>query len=468
MPSWNPSTPFDSETIELMYYPTKIMSNGNGLFALEGRSTGISGTCFMTAWVGGSGNLNLTCFVDADAMTSTSSPSQLTLISDDGVIVENEWHHIVIRQYNPGTPTAYPAMSVWLNGVNLLTHQSGGSSFAATYFTTTNTVNTATQGMRYSTNLHVGGYANNIVNTAGLSGVAMTAAAPGYFANVAIYYSALSDSRIAEHARIINGFIGETTHARFNRLCRLASVPTNNYTTLGTPLVTMSPQPFLDSNGQGRSFLDAVREIADTEYGDVYVNGSGQLVHSGRQYRMNQAVDWSIPGNAINSDNGFDYDQTVLINSATVTTGSGDVATSSNAASVAQYGKQELAISSYANLYNQVLSTAQGLANKDATPVPRLRDVNIDLMTLPSNLSGQLETMIGSKVADVFTITGLPSATSTSSTLTMFIEGWSDRITERSWTRNVSTTSVTSAYKPIFQLDDSTNGVLSNNPRLTF
>jgi hypothetical protein len=469
MPDWAPPA-VDNETIELMYYPTEFGINGNGLFALTGSFAQETRGQFLAVSVDALGYLQLYGFMNPNTVYGGPSVSYgsfiVTWTSDNPVITLQEWNHIALTQSVDGSNNV--TMKLYVDGVLVSMSYGGTSSTSMTYNTQDSTTHTFQQAMDYQPKFIVGAFANNVANTDGNSSVSLYAPGRGYFANAAIYYSTLSDARIAEHARIVNGFSGDTTHQRFNRLCGYANLPANNYTTLGTALVSMSAQPLTDGEQAGRSLFDAIKEVADTEYGDVYVNGSGKIVHSGRQLRMNPSVDFTVPARAINADNGFDYDQTVLINKATATSGTGYVSQSSDASSVSQYGPQEIQISIFADTDNQVISSAYGLARLQSTPAPRLRDVAIDFVTLPSTLSGQLETMLATKVSDVFQITDLPTASAPTSTLTMFIEGWSDRISENSWQRALSTTAVTSPYAPVFTLDDSTYGVLSNSPKLTW
>ena len=454
MPDWSTSNP-DDETFELLYYPTTLMNNGNGLFAVAGSYTQTTKACFLTAFVDGNGALNVTGFVNPGIIPGSSVV--FTYTSASSVVAAGAWHHIVITQQTAGFGVA-AVIEGWVNGVKVLT----GSYLPAS------TIITVTQGIRYAARMHLGAYANNVANADGNSFTYMNTPGPGYYSSFAFYNSALSDARIAAHAGIVNGFTGETSHARFERICQYAALPANNYTTSGLPLTTMSPQPLTDSAAAGRSLMDAITEVTNTEFGDVYVNGSGQIVHASRSLRMNPSTDWSIAATAINSDNGFDYDETLIVNSATVSSGSGIVAESSDSTSISNYGNQNVSVQSFADTQNQIKSTAYGLAHRASSPAPRLRDVTVDFVTLPSSLSGQISTMISSAVADVFTVTGIPSPTGTSATLTMFIEGWTDSITESSWKRTFTTTAVTSANTPILVLNDTTYGVLNNSPKLTF
>jgi hypothetical protein len=465
MADWSPANPVDNETIELMYYPTEFGSAGNGIFAIEGSFAAETRAAFLTLLVDSNGYLTVTGYINKNTVyggvSNNYSSFNSTWTSDNPVINLQQWHHIALTQTVDGSNNV--TMKLYVDGTAISMNFGGSSSVAMTYSTQDATTHTFQQAIKYRPRFVVGANANNVVNTDGNSSCSLNAPGRGYFANAAIYDSALSDARVAEHARIVSGFTGETTHARFQRACGYANLPANNYTTTGTALVTMSAQPLTDGAQADRSLFDLLKEIADTEYGDIYVNGSGQLVHSGRQMRMNAAVDYTVPAQAINSDNGFDYDQTVLINKVTATSGNGLVSQSTDASSVSQYGVQEIQVAAFVDTQNQVTSTAYGLAHLQSTPTPRLRDVSIDLITLPSNLSGQLETMIGSKVADVFQITSLPSATAPTSTLTMFIEGWSDRITEHSWQRSMSTTAVSTSYSSVLTLNNATYGALNSN-----
>jgi hypothetical protein len=279
----------------------------------------------------------------------------------------------------------------------------------------------------------------------------------GYLSNFAYHASVLSTTRISEHSKLINGFFGESSASRFNRICGYAGMVSGSYSTVGNSQSTMSAQPMVE-NGSGRSLLTMIEEISDSEVGDVVCLPTGVLAFYARTYRNNPTIAWSVPAQAINADNGFDIDHTEIVNSVRLTNGDGTVANATFPGSITLYDVQSLEANCYVSTTGQLEGIAYGLSRRSPQPKPRLRNIAIDFLTYPTSSSTDPYTILTSDVLDVFRVTGLPTPSSPNSTMTLYIEGWSDRVTESSWQRTLNATQVNSFFSPVWKMDTSTLG----------
>ena len=441
---WDPSGHF-TETFELMVNPSTIELNG--LFSVGGARD--QHLAAISAYVS---NGALVLRVNVFPGTYSASAQGYSVTSAQSVFTANKWHHVAITQTSTTGPNS-TTINGYVNGVQVCTVTFSLTGYASpTQFMSSNGV------------LVVGGYAEP-VSTGGAYELLIQQLFNGYISNFAYYTSVLSDTRIAEHAKLINGFANESSSARFSRLCRYAGM-TNSYAAIGSVPVgstgatsaksssTMSAQPLID-NGTGRKFLDLVTELADSEQGDVFAGPDGTLLFVTRGGRYNPTTGWSVPAQAINADNGFDIDHTEIVNTARLTNGDGTVVTSSDATSVGLYDVQSIDTNCYVNSTGQLEAIAYGLSHRSSSPKPRLRNISIDFVTWPTSSGTDPYTVMTSYLTSVFQVTGLPSASSPTSTMRLFIEGYSDRITESSWQRTFTASQVTAAFDPVWKLGTS-------------
>lgn len=242
---------------------------------------------------------------------------------------------------------------------------------------------------------------------------------------------ALSAARILQRSKGRTLFAGDTSGDRFNRICRAAGLAAADYSVVGTPRATMSAQE-IDST---TNLFAAVSEVAEAEVGVVYAAASGDLVLATRAARTNVSSTFTLPASSINKGSSFNTDMTNIVNDVTVSRPSGITFRSVNTASVAAYDSLPTSSSIYVDTDLQVVSTAHWYSNVNATPRPRLTDVSIDVIAQAGPLQGLLPVILGMDVGTRFKITGLPSASSPATTLDLFLEGVSDRITSTTWTR---------------------------------
>jgi hypothetical protein len=431
---WEPSGHF-SETFELMVNPTKI--DLNGLFSVGG--TRDQHVASVGAYIS-NGQLVITAIVFPGAYSA--SAQQFSATSSQSVFRANEWHHVAVTQVTTVGPTQ-TVFKGWVNGVEVCSVTFTLVGYAS-----------PTQYMASNAVMVAGGYAEPQVVGTNAYEFMLQLTYNGYLANFAYHTSVLSSARITEHANLVNGFTGETSAARFNRVCGYAGLPAASYATSGSSQSTMSAQPMVD-NGIGRNLLDMINEIADSESGDIVTTQSGLLRFYARSARYNPTTAWSVTARAINADGGFDIDHTEIINTARLTNGDGTVANSSDATSMGLYDTQSIDANCYVSTSGQLEAIAYGLSHRASSPKPRLRNVSVDFVTWPTDSATSPNTVLNSSILDVFQVTNLPSATAPTSTLRLFIEGYSDRITESSWQRTFTASQVSAAFDPVWKLGTS-------------
>jgi len=433
---WSAATHL-TETFEMMINPSSIELEG--LFTFGGQRDQHVATLGASITAG---RLKISAVVFPGSTYGSTQAFSAT--STKSVLSTGKWHHVAVTQVSSVPSANQTILKGFVDGVEVcsVTFSLVGQ-VSPTLFMTSNPFMAAAVNIEP---YYDGNYDFLVQQTF-----------RGYISNFAYHTSELSTTRITEHAKLINGFTGEASSDRFNRICGYAGMPASSYSTTGTSQATMSAQPMVD-NGVGRNLLDMVSEIADSEVGDVICDGDGRLIFYARSQRYNPTTAWTVPARAINADGGFDIDHTEIVNTARLTNGDGTVANSEDATSVGLYDTQSIDAACYVDTFGQLEAIAYGLSHRASSPRPRLRNVSVDFVTWPSDASTSANTVLNSSILDVFEVTNLPTASSPSTTLRLFIEGWSDRITESSWQRTFTASQVSAAFDPVWKLGTSTLG----------
>lgn len=143
------------------------------------------------------------------------------------------------------------------------------------------------------------------------------------FANVAMYNFALSPAQIAAHYQRGIGYLGEKSGARALRL--LTQYWSTNVIT-DTGVTSMAT----DFSYNGRSMLDVLQEIADTEAGLVWVDAGGFVHQDSRETRYTAPTSVTSQftfgenvagGELPYTDLKYDYDPTYVYSQANFTAG---------------------------------------------------------------------------------------------------------------------------------------------------
>lgn len=143
------------------------------------------------------------------------------------------------------------------------------------------------------------------------------------FANGALYNFALSPAQVLAHYRRGIGYLGEKSGAR---ALRLLTQYWSTAVVADTGVTSMAP----DFSYNGRSMLDVLQEIADTEGGLVWVDTAGVVHQDSRETRYTAATSttsqFTFGENAAGGelpydDLKYDYDPTYVYSQANFTAG---------------------------------------------------------------------------------------------------------------------------------------------------
>lgn len=328
------------------------------------------------------------------------------------------WHHLAITQTVSGGVVTH---TVYYDGASLGTF----TVAAATCFT--------------GTTLSAGGLMD------------------GRIANVALTPSALSSTRIAQHALGTTGFDAESAATRFNRLCRLAGLASADYAVIGTTSSTISPQPV-----DNQQLLELVDQVAVAEVSSAYLSRSGALTLTSRSNKYSASSSFTLPAAVLDAGTHFVSDMQFVLNDVTVTRKpNGSVYRITNTSSISSYDTHDASIEMYVSSDSQAYQAAYWLANASASPQIRLTDVTVDLVTTASTLgSATVTAMLQAETEQQFTVNALPAASRPSSSVVLTVDGVSDVVTATSWRRTfVARTLSSSPSGPTYwQLDTGSLG----------
>lgn len=378
------------------------------------------------------------------ATTVDSSASLTATVTGATTVTSGVWHHAVLTQSRAADTVT---VTLYLDGVSQGT--------PATYSTASSSATIISGGSI----------------SAGALRAASTGTASGIFygrlANVAVYPTALSSTRITEHARVrdtLASYTAETSAAKFTRLAQVAGLSSTeygfSYGSSGATSATMTPFPVAD-----RSLLDAASDVATAEASAVYLDRSGVLRLAARDKRYGTAVSFTIPATAIDKGTGFTTDMGPVINDVTVSRPSGITARSVDAASVAAYDTHDSTTTVYVATDPQVVDMSAFLANLNSQPVPRISGISVDLVSGAAILDEA--SILAAEVGTRFQVTGLPSASTPAATLDLIVDGLTDTVNATSWRRAFVCTQI-DAGSTVWVLDDSTYSKLDSTTVLAF
>jgi hypothetical protein len=289
----------------------------------------------------------------------------------------------------------------------------------------------------------------------------------GRLANIGVYPTVLSATRITEHARVrdtLASYTSETSAAKFTRLGQIAGLSSTeygfSYGASGVTSANMAPFPVGD-----RSLLDAANEVAIAEASAVYLDRSGVLRLAARDKRYSTAVAFTVPATAIDKGTGFATDMGAVVNDVTVSRPGGITARSVDAASVTAYDTHDSTTTVYLSSDSQAVDMAAFLANLNSQPVPRISGISVDLVSSAALVDEA--SILAAEVGDRFQVTGLPSASTPAATLDLIVDGVTDTVTSTSWRRALVATQL-DASATVWVLDDATYSVLNSTTVLAF
>jgi hypothetical protein len=264
----------------------------------------------------------------------------------------------------------------------------------------------------------------------------------------------LGASRPAAYWGALTGFAGDTTADRFARLATYGGLITS--TTSGMSGQTMGPQ-----DTAGKSFLDALQEVAAAEGGVLFADGEGNIVLQGRGYRAGKTTaDLTLSADDIDVGTTAPLDDQQLVNQVTVSRTNGATQVYPPADDLVGVELYPQSLDLVVDNDADALRAAQWLIAKHTTAEPRLPSVSIDLMRCP-----QAEQIMAAEIGDRWEITDMPTQiweTFGDQTL----EGWSETLTisgnTASWT--LSANLLPWSLQTALVLDDPVYGALDSFP----
>lgn len=422
----------DTQTVEVYFQAAVAGTASRGLVVVHDASFNEIVTISLSA-------------TDKLVATTTDAANSLTAtVTGTTTVAAGVWNHALVKQTRVGDTVT---VRLFLNGVSQGTPD--------TYSTASSSA-TIIRGASIS---------------AGALRAAGTGTATGLFfgrlADIGVYPTALSTTRITEHARVrdtLASYTAETSAAKFTRLGEVAGLSATEYGfSYGSPATTsadMAPFPVGD-----RSLLDAANEVATAEASAVYLDRSGVLRLASRNKRYGTAVSFTIPATAIDKGTGFATDMGDVVNDVTVSRPGGATARSVDAASVAAYDTHDSTTTVYLSSDSQAVDMSAFLANLNSQPVPRISGISFDMVASAALVDEA--TILAAEVGDRFQVTNLPSASTPAATLDLIVDGITDTITATSWRRAFISTQL-DASATVWVLDDATYSVLGSTTVLAF
>jgi hypothetical protein len=281
-----------------------------------------------------------------------------------------------------------------------------------------------------------------------------TANFAGTASDFAVYTTAPSAARIAVHAdAVLTGLGSDSSDERIARLAAYANLAPADLS-LEAGVLTSVPTQQID----GVAVLESMRDVAESEGGVLFVNGSGQLVLQNRTHRVmvaTSAADMALTSADI-GDPVITGDKQYLENYITGSREGGATQVALNQASIDQYDQ-------YPNDIRRALYTSDeqvaDLINwrvaQYGEPRPRMSSVTLDLQ----------QAALGLELGDRITVSGLP-VQSPIETADLLVEGWTETVTDQSWDMVLNT--VPAEGSRAWLLGNATYGVLDSTTRLYY
>jgi len=245
--------------------------------------------------------------------------------------------------------------------------------------------------------------------------------------------------RLAQNAQIstvTGATAGDLSGTRINQILDQISWP-SSARDVDAGLTTMQADP-----GTTRTSLAALQTVADSEYGAVYVDASGNFVFQDRSVTASSIAGtptvFADDGTGIKYANAvWKLDDTLVFNSATITRTGGTAQVATNAASITKYFVHSYFLNNLLMQTDAVaLDYAQAYVASRAETSIRCDAIELDLYT-PDYNTGIIAALNLDFFDPITVITTQPGGSTLNKTLQIFGVGFN--ITPNSW-RTVFTT----------------------------
>lgn len=297
--------------------------------------------------------------------------------------------------------------------------------------------------------LDIGGPASSALSLLALTGTV---------AQVATYTSVLSAGRIASHYQAgSSDFSGETPTARITRMGSYANIPVGTLDTASTALMGPTQQ-------SGRSALDVLNDISDATQGIVFVGANGSLTNvTGRTIQLIGFATKTHDANWVTPDTAVMVDMAQVINLATgLATGSENVTTAKNAASITAHGVYPKDFTWNVSTDAQATDLTNWQVANNATPTARVPSLTYDVLTMGAT---PLSNALGLELGIFASVTSMPSQ-SPAGDLYVIVQGIAETLSTDTWqiTTNCSRYVLVAAWI----LGDGFYGILGASTQLSY
>jgi hypothetical protein len=251
----------------------------------------------------------------------------------------------------------------------------------------------------------------------------------GTISHVAVTESALSDARIGVHADAgLNGMAGERSDQRIGRIADYVGIPTaDRQFDVGDSLVG-------GQNISGRNPLEVMREVVATEQGVLFINpADGKLTFHNRSRRFNATVALTLTASQIGDDLTFPADDSTMVNDETVTSANGAGGRFFDQTSIDEYGLYVAA-----NTADDAFQIAAWDVGINGAPRTRTPSVTVRIPRLEDIAPSLVPTILGLTIGSKIRLSSLP-AQAPASSVDVFVEGWTEEITNVEWTITFNT-----------------------------
>ena len=276
-------------------------------------------------------------------------------------------------------------------------------------------------------------------------------------AHFAIYGTALSAARVADHAAAgLTGFAGEATDDRLARYALLAGIASTELSAdAGT--TTCAHVDSTDATA-----VDLMRQVETTEGGVLFDAADGTLTFHNRAHRYTATADLTLDmaAHRVGADFALKLDRTGLVNDATVATADGTVTGRSvNTTSRDYYGPATTSVQTLSTDDEEPQQAAWWIVATRAEPQSRVPTLTVDL--LPFDTYPSQNDVLALTIGDRIDVTNQPDQAAVTDA-SYFVEGYTETIGPESYdlTFNVSPGSPT---LDTLLLDSATRGLLNTN-----
>ena len=385
--SFNPGT---ENAVVSFWFKTTEIEIGDDAYLVDMRRTSGGSGYFSIVLDAVNGKLRFTGQGDSTGVINHTSTTDK--------LWDRNWHHVAVKVTHP-TNTQ---LAITIDGVLDSSH------------TATNLCSIASTNRR--------------ITFGGLRNSAWTDNAyclPGSMAIVGVYKYTGTPNLTSIYGACTDGDSGDTVSTRFNSLAGFANTTTGTF--LNVSAMTLAGQ-----DTDGKSYLEAIQEIAETERGVFYIDRNGVQYFRGSSARSSAAsvvLTLDVAKDII-GDLTVNLDDSLFANVVTVSGPTGSY-TTLDSTSVADVGYAIDSWTSLAGTEATLQNTAIDRLAQRISVEPRLSKVNIDLLTTPNAITSTAICLIP---IDRVRLTGLTNqAGAPAATIDGFVEGWELSVSDNTY-----------------------------------